>query len=274
VAVFWPNDTFLNTTSGVWTALATDLLNGVFYRPLFGPDGYGGTRYFPLHFVLHAGWIKLIGDPVRAGYLMSGVGTLLLVGGVAVLLRKSGATLLAAASCAVLMLASQVTQLALLSVRGDMLPVALTVWGLVFSLTAPPGRRRALLTAAALFSLAFASKLTSVAGVLGTCVWLVRVRRRSDAALLLGATAAGYLLVLGAMQLASGGTAMDILLQSGVSGAGLKALLLAPLSLARVTREVPETLVFIELGLAALLVLNFGSSVPAISCRPTLSRRC
>src|ERR1700754_5108744 len=45
--------------SGTWTGLAVDLANGEFYRPLVSADGFGGTRYFPLHIVLHAGAIKL-----------------------------------------------------------------------------------------------------------------------------------------------------------------------------------------------------------------------
>jgi hypothetical protein len=39
---------------GAWLALASDFSHGILYRPLFGPLGYGGTRFFPLYFVLTA----------------------------------------------------------------------------------------------------------------------------------------------------------------------------------------------------------------------------
>ena len=66
-AVFWPAAAYLNTTAGAWTGLANDFANGVFYRAPLGPDGYGGTRYFPLHVILHAGVMKVSADPVWSG---------------------------------------------------------------------------------------------------------------------------------------------------------------------------------------------------------------
>ena len=50
------NQYFLTHVEGVWLACAHDFLHGVFYRPLFGPLGYGGTRYFPLYFVFTVGF--------------------------------------------------------------------------------------------------------------------------------------------------------------------------------------------------------------------------
>src|ERR1700685_176332 len=51
------NQYFLTHVEGVWLACAHDFVHGVFYRPLFGPLGYGGTRYFPLDF-LFSGWVS------------------------------------------------------------------------------------------------------------------------------------------------------------------------------------------------------------------------
>src|SRR5205814_5809414 len=45
-------DVHLNLQSGVWLALARDTQHGVFYRPLWDGAEYGGTRYFPMLFVL------------------------------------------------------------------------------------------------------------------------------------------------------------------------------------------------------------------------------
>ena len=61
------NQYFLTHVEGAWLACAYDFLHGVFYRPLFGPLGYGGTRYFPLYFVL-TGWLsKPLGSLETAG---------------------------------------------------------------------------------------------------------------------------------------------------------------------------------------------------------------
>src|SRR5271166_4729159 len=70
-SVCWANDAWVDHPAGVIIAMAADLRDGVFYRPLLGPEGYGGTRYFPLYFVVHALMMKL-GVPVLLGaYLLS-----------------------------------------------------------------------------------------------------------------------------------------------------------------------------------------------------------
>src|SRR2546422_2590216 len=64
---YWPGSLPQDNASGVWTALAQDLARGIFYRPTADAFGFGGTRYMPLFFALHAGLIRLSGDPVTAG---------------------------------------------------------------------------------------------------------------------------------------------------------------------------------------------------------------
>src|SRR6478609_2420448 len=89
--VFWQNEAYLDDASGNWTALARDFAAGVLYRPLQGPDGYGGSRYFPLHFVLHAAFMKVFGSPIAAGHVMAALAMVLLMGAVYAWLRASGA---------------------------------------------------------------------------------------------------------------------------------------------------------------------------------------
>src|SRR5271170_6385663 len=67
----WATDAWVNHPAGVLIAMAADLKHGVFYRPLFGPLGYGGTRYFPLYFALHAGLMKLGLPVLLSAYLLS-----------------------------------------------------------------------------------------------------------------------------------------------------------------------------------------------------------
>src|SRR2546425_3473988 len=68
---YWPGALPQDNASGVWTALAQDLARGIFYRPTADAFGFGGTRYMPLFFALHAGLIRLSIDPVTAGVALS-----------------------------------------------------------------------------------------------------------------------------------------------------------------------------------------------------------
>src|SRR4051812_43474390 len=61
----------VNHVSGVWTGLAVDFAGGELYRPLISDAGYGGTRFFPLHFVSHGVLIRAGLGPVAAGDLLT-----------------------------------------------------------------------------------------------------------------------------------------------------------------------------------------------------------
>ncbi len=50
--IWWKTGAGISFASGVMITMAADLTRATFYRPLFGPVGYGGTRYFPLYFSL------------------------------------------------------------------------------------------------------------------------------------------------------------------------------------------------------------------------------
>ena len=170
------NQYFLTHVEGVWLACAYDFMHGVFYRPLFGPLGYGGTRYFPLYFVL-TGWLsKPLGSLETAGIALSGVCVVLTLIAVFVLLRRMNVStvLSVAAVTAILSVAS--TQQALLGAKGDSLAAAANLWGVVVC-TGSNFRRRAIYIGAALFTLAFATKLTTVFGVAAVFVaWLLAKR--------------------------------------------------------------------------------------------------
>src|ERR1700680_4325791 len=86
--VCWRTDRYVDHAAGAWVALASDLKDGVFYRPLFGPNGYGGTRYMPFYFVLYAGLLKLGVPVLLSGYLLSAVAIVLLLVGTYCLTRR------------------------------------------------------------------------------------------------------------------------------------------------------------------------------------------
>jgi len=249
---FWRSQAYVDATSGAWMTMAQDLAHGVLYRPLIGPEGIGGARYFPLSFSLHALAIRMTGDTVWSGFAVAACAMALLMGGVYALARRIGATKTLACACAAFVLVARPAQEGLLAVKGDVLAAALNVWGLAVCAGAIGGA--GLLASALLFALSFATKVTSVSGVGAALVWLMATGRVRQAGALLGCTAAGMSLVLATMYLGSHGLVFDIFRASATAGGGLGQLLQAPFTLARQARRVPETLVFIQLGFAAALV--------------------
>jgi hypothetical protein len=262
--VFWRNEAYLDDASGNWTALAKDVTEGVFYRPLHGPAGYGGSRYFPLHFVLHAGVMTIVGDPIRSGFAVSTVSVVLLLAAVHVLLRRLGAPRPLSLACAAFVLAGHPAQEALFAIKGDALAAALNLWGVAFCAGAavPLG---AILVAAVAFTLAFATKVTAVSGLTAALAWLLLTRRSRAAMLLSILTGVGIALVIGLMYLVSSGVAFGVFRASASGGATWLSLVNAPVTFAKQARRLPETLVFIQLGFAALLVLVWHRTLSSLS---------
>jgi hypothetical protein len=67
---YWPGSVFDGVTSHIWTALAWNFAHGEFYRLPLGPNGYGGTRYMPLLFVVHGLLIRAHADAIDAGVVL------------------------------------------------------------------------------------------------------------------------------------------------------------------------------------------------------------
>ncbi|ACG75418.1 conserved hypothetical protein [Anaeromyxobacter sp. K] len=237
----WESGNALNHVSGAWMALADDLAHGTFYRPLASAElGYGGTRFFPLAFALHAGLLRLGAPLLPAGYALSlAAGALLGVGGF-LLARRMGLARAPAAAFAALALAGFAGQHALSAVRGDLLAVALQALGLAATLgsdpdaDAPPRPRCGRLALAALcFVLAFAAKPTALTAPAAAIAWLALRRAPRAALTLAAATAAGAAAVTLATDLLSGGRFLSVLAACAAGGAGPGDLVRAPFRLAR-----------------------------------------
>jgi hypothetical protein len=56
------DDYHVSWVSGSWIALARYVNEGVLYPPLHNGDSFGGTRYMPLQFVIHAGLARATGE--------------------------------------------------------------------------------------------------------------------------------------------------------------------------------------------------------------------
>src|SRR5208283_2128164 len=266
----WRTGVAMTATSGIWTALAVDLKNGVFYRPLYGNLGYGGTRYFPLHFVLQAALMEIGLGPEAAGHALEAVACLALLFGIYRILRRLRVERRVAACVCLLVLAPKSTQIAYLSIRGDLLPTALNVLGLAICM-APRVERRHLFGASLLFTLAFSAKPTSLFGVAAVLLSFLLSGRLRKAMELLLATSLGCAGVLSVMLFATGGRVLAIMRACATAAgfsllAGVKHLVTWP------AQGLPIELAFIVLGFAGLLALprSKAVSIPALFFVATL----
>ena len=253
VWVTWRADSLMDDVAGSWVALAADMRNGVFYRPLYGPLGFGGTRYFPLHFVIHAGLMKAGLDAVVAGRLIELFSLTILLAGIYLLLRALKVEAWLAACSALLVLATPSGQV-LLNVRGDVLPASLNVLGLALCIKPAPNRWR-LCVASVFFTLAFAAKPTSAFGLIAVVVAFLLSRRFRSAWQLSAMTFAGYVLVLAAIHFASQGRAFEIFRACALGGGTWVHMLKGPLRIAtEAASDQPQNgVVLLVLGFAALI---------------------
>jgi len=260
----WHDGVSLTPTSGTWIALAVDLKHGMFYRPMYGDLGYGGTRYLPLHFVLHAMLMTLGLGPVVAGHALEGIAGLGLLLGIYRILRRLGVAAWTAACFAVMALAPKAAQIAILSIRGDLLPTALVVLGVATCMAVKLGRWH-LLGASVLFALAFAAKPTSLYGAGAVVLWLLLSREFGKAALLTLATGIECAAVVGVTAWASDGRFIAVFRACAVTAgynlsAGLWRLINIP------AKAMPIDFVFLILGFAGFLLLARKKpvSLPAV----------
>ncbi len=258
-----PNYTGIVTSdpSGTWTALAVDLAHGELYRPLVSDDGFGGTRYFPLHVVLHASAIKLGLGPVVAGHLISLGSLIAILVAAYLLLRRMGVQRSLSVCACTLTLGLYSQQLALVEVRGDLLPAALNLWGLVVFVSS----RRKLGLTAALFTLAFLAKMTTVFGAVAVALSLLFAGQRKAALRFIGSMALGCAAGLLAVHIASGGRALQAITAVASGGASwVQILLCAPLLTLQIV--LPSDLIL------AVLALGTVAGLPGQDRRDVLPR--
>jgi hypothetical protein len=224
------NESGLNHVAGAWTALAQDLSNGIFYRPLYSEEGgFGGTRFFPLYFSFHAALIKLTGLPITSGHILSLSSGVLLFIFFYLLLRKSNIEKIYALAFVALLLSSTSIQHGLETIRGDILPLALNIVGLYIFLSKLPERYREILTST-FFVLAFSAKITSVAGLIALCLWLHFNGRKKEAIRIFVYTTAGCILFLGFIYYASSTRVYTIFTTCATGGATIKSILNSPIN--------------------------------------------
>ncbi len=242
----------LYMTSGVWAALAVDLADGMFYRPIVSDMGYGGTRYVPVHFMLHAGLIRLIGSPVAGAYLIAYTAGLALLAGLFRCLRKFDVPAGFAAACSILMFSALSVHACLFQIRPDILATAFNIWGLSFCITPNTRSARWIVIAAICFTLAFMTKFTTVFGVTAVVGYWLLMGRRRDAAMLAGVTAGLTAIALFGVHIASDGRALESFLACAAGSTSLRTLLASPYRFLRTSRM---DIAFLLTFAAALMVL-------------------
>ena len=269
--IWWKSDAGISFASGVMITMAADLTKATFYRPLFGPVGYGGTRYFPLYFSLQALLIKL-GMPVLASaYLISAAAIVLLLWGTFRLLRELGAERWLAASAAVMLLASSSVQMALTTPQEDGLAAALNIWGLVIAARSAQNRR-SIFPAALLFTLAWSAKVTTVFGLAAAIVWLTLAGHKRLAWRLALQTACGYAVVAAVIIVASRGRVLEIFRACASGGTNLQFLIAAPVRMESMALYTdPILLPVAGLALLGLLSWNRLRSLPGLLLITTLA---
>ena len=253
--------------TGSWFVLAYDILNGTLYRPFESDAGIGGSRLFPLYPLLIAGLVRLGLDYVGAGLLINLASWISAVGGAYVLLRQLEVQRMLAGVFAVFAVGSFGTLMTMTAVRGDLLPVAFVLWGVVASLRARSGGRLFLAAAAVLFTLGMAAKVTALVWPLAVVLYFAVTGRTRHAAILSGMLALGGAAFVLVVQHASEGRFIDMMLVTSDGGGGLLRFLRGPIYLEMMARGA-DPLCYLATGAGLfLLVTRFrklGSSLVAI----------
>jgi len=260
---------YLNLGSGVWLALARDLHDGVFYRPLWNGSEYGGTRYFPMLFGLTAGLMRLGVNAVAAGVTVSMAGLVMLATAVTVLLKRlavpSAFVLLGSA----LSIAPYFVHQTAFAIRCEPIAAAFAIFGL--AVLSPVETRdhstARLMLAAAVFVGAFMTKVTCVYAPAAAIVALLASGQSRSALKLAIATTCGALLGLGFVNLASNGRAIESFRACALAGSSLVSLL----SSTAVTRALQLiatshllTTVFLLVGIALIATPKSWLQLPAL----------
>lgn len=202
---------------GTWLGLAKYANDGTLYPALFDGDAFGGTRYMPLQFLLHAGLARVTGEYLVSSKLLAyGCSLILFAVLFSVCRRVNGSRALGAALVAAVV--SSHTGLADSTVvRADTLPVALQLAAVEAATRAPAYRLRPHVVAAVLCTLAFFTKSTAIWAPLAVAIWLA-IRDRRALAVFAATVGVSAAVLFGVLEAASDGRMYENVV--GLAGAG------------------------------------------------------
>jgi len=245
---------YLNLGSGVWLALARDTYEGVFYRPLWNGTEYGGTRYFPVLFLAIAGLMRTGVPVVAAGVTVSMLGLGAMVVAVRRLLTQLAVPQPLAMLGAALATAPYFVHQTAFAVRCEPIAAAFAISGLAVltPIEERPDSVRREIAAAILFVCAFLTKMTCAYGPAAATLALFYAGRRMAAARLAAMTAACGALAVIAINVASGGRAIESFRACALAGSSLSTLL-SPVAITRPLQLIaPSHLLSVVFVLAAV----------------------
>lgn len=173
----------INQTSGAWLSFAYYVRNGVLYPPLNESGYYAGTRYMPGFFSVHAALSMLTGEFLASGKLLTALSAVGIVAALRHVVFEATRKPLIALAAAAVFLATFVGHKASLTIRGDVLPLAMSLLSLVLldrsgrDARNPPSTRL-LLASAVLAGLPPLVKFTSFHALAAGFLFLVRYDRK------------------------------------------------------------------------------------------------
>jgi hypothetical protein len=175
------NDFRMTYVSGIWTALAIDLKDGIFYRPIESDLGYGGTRYFPLHILLQSTLTRWTHDPFAAGHLIAAGSAVLMAIAVIRLLKGWGVPRSSALAAVALIFVGDTVMHAVTEIKGDLLPLTLALWAIVIVDGNERSRNTMWIFAGSLLALAMVTKPTSLMYTGAVCLHFLMQRQLRSA---------------------------------------------------------------------------------------------
>jgi hypothetical protein len=223
------NDRFqINFCSSVYASLAAYLNTGVLYPELADGLHYGGTRYMPLEFTMHAGLARLTGEYLVSGKLLTYTLTLFLFVQLWYTLRAVGCPRGIVLPAVSFILLTDTGYLACTTIRGDLLPVVCQLAALLLLHRETTTRRAAL--AGFCCALGLLAKLSALWGPLAITAYLL-LRHRRYLAVFLTVTIVSVGVTILACQWGSAGRMYANFAALSAAGATPKDVVLSPVVL-------------------------------------------
>lgn len=242
---------------GVWIAAAESAREGRLYPPLFDGEHYAGTRYMPVPILLNAAASAVVGDPLTGGKVLAAVLMAALLALVVVVLRRVSCPWSIAVALAAAIVATETGLEAGTTIGGDLVAAVLQLGAVAVALQSPAPRSMVL--AGILAGVAVASKLTGTWGSIAIITWLAAQRRWRPAATFTMTSMATAGLVLGAVQVVTGGGLSEHLVPFSAAGVQTtQALLRAPNKLLHMlTNHAYGALVLLPLAVVGAILVNW-----------------